>query len=57
MSLCALAQLGADGSDGAAGMGALRHLILGYLNVSTPDCAPGECAAAHNNPLCGVTHA
>jgi hypothetical protein len=33
---------GGNGTVTAVGMGALRHVLLGYLNVSTVDCALGE---------------
>ncbi len=35
-------QQGEDGSNATVGMVALRRVLLGYLNVSTLDCAPGE---------------
>ena len=36
-------QQGEDGGNATVGMEALRRVLLGYLNVSTPDCALGEC--------------
>ncbi len=35
-------QQGEDGGNATVGMVALRRVLLGYLNVSTLDCAPGK---------------
>jgi hypothetical protein len=50
--LCALIlQVGSGGSNATTSIEGLRQTLLGYLNVTTVDCAPGECVRRPPSPV------